>query len=575
MSTKVALLVGLCQVLPAAYNGWNGANGCEGCELDVENVEKILTPFGYTIQMLKTAAATKSAILSHLEKAAQSLQADDMFVFYYAGHGGQQPDTDSDETDNRDETLLAYDGEITDDELNQIWPRFQPGVRIVMLSDSCNSGTNYRDVRDVFTPTPMQALPQGTRAVMQAQLIHFGGCRDGFTSAGYEAGGAFTMALANVWQGGNFVGNYQDLHKAVAAKIPPNQQQPQYNEYGSVTEAFRNERPFAGPAQPTTGLPRPVPTESPLSQENQRLLIEAYLKLLETLNVETPLRARSSEHCHLVYVHGIRTHVTGYSGGWWGALKPYTTLFGACQLDDTRHEVLWSNLVNSRSAHATRAADEAAIAALQERIMDVLEDRHRQQAAPSGRSAAARVEASRGLEGSRDRGFSLDDFLVYMVNKEIRQQIIDRFTRVVRPLLGAGAELNIIAHSWGSVVAYEGLRELETEENLTGHVANFFTVGSALSLPPVRSSLRAANRDGRRPRLVNRWINVDAQGDLVGGALADRFAVDVEKLEIEPTGCERNLGGLGWYNLGCAHGSYFRPENRLVNQQIFAQYINT
>ena len=145
MSTKVALLVGLCQVLPAAYNGWNGANGCEGCELDVENVEKILTPFGYTIQMLKTAAATKSAILSHLEKAAQSLQADDMFVFYYAGHGGQQPDTDSDETDNRDETLLAYDGEITDDELNQIWPRFQPGVRIVMLSDSCVRHSNIID----------------------------------------------------------------------------------------------------------------------------------------------------------------------------------------------------------------------------------------------------------------------------------------------------------------------------------------------------------------------------------------------------------------------------------------------
>ena len=34
-------------------------------------------------------------------------------------------------------------------------------------------------------------------------------------------------------------------------------------------------------------------------------------------------------------------------------------------------------------------------------------------------AAAARVEASRSLEGSRDRGFSLDDFLVYMVNKEI------------------------------------------------------------------------------------------------------------------------------------------------------------
>jgi hypothetical protein len=144
-----------------------------------------------------------------------------------------------------------------------------------------------------------------------------------------------------------------------------------------------------------------VPTESPLSQENQRLLIEAYLKLLETLNVETPLRERSSEHCHLVYVHGIRTHVTGYSDGWWGALKPYTTLFGACQLDDTRHEVLWSNLVNSRSAQATRSADEAAIAALQERIMDVLEDRHRRQAAPAGRSAAARAEVEQEVQRAR------------------------------------------------------------------------------------------------------------------------------------------------------------------------------
>lgn len=586
MSTKLALLVGLCQVSPAAYNGWNGANGCEGCELDVENVEKILNPFGYTIQMLKTAAATKTVILSHLEKAAQSLQADDMFVFYYAGHGGQQPDADSDETDNHDETLLAYDGEITDDELNQIWPRFQPGVRIVMLSDSCNSGTNYRDVRDVFTPTPLQAIPQGTRAVMQAQLIHFGGCRDGFTSAGYEAGGAFTMALANAWQRGAFVGNYQDLYKAIVAKIAPDQQQPQYNEYGPVTEAFRNERPFVGPAQPTPTqqpieIPRPVEVlqpvsmESPLSEENQRLLIEAYLKLLETLKVEQPPRERSTEHCHLVYVHGISTHVTGYSNGWWNALKPYTTIFGACKLDDTRHEVLWSNLVNSRSAEATRAAEEIEITALRARIMDVLEDRHRQQAAPAGRSAAARAEASRGLEGERSRGFAFDDFFVYMVNKTVRQQIIDRFTSVVRPLLATGTEINIISHSWGTVVAYEGLRELEAEEGLTGHIANFFTVGSALSLPPVRGALRTANRDGRRPRLVNRWINLDAQGDLVGGTLADMFAVDIEKLEIEPAGCERNLGGLGWYNLGCAHGSYFRTENRTVNQHIFAQYINT
>lgn len=575
MNSKIALLVGLCQVSPAAYNGWNGANGCEGCELDVENVERILQPLGYEIRLLKTAAATKAAVLDQLASAAETLHADDTFVFYFAGHGGQQPDTDSDETDNRDETLLAYDGEITDDELNGIWPRFQPGVRIVMLSDSCNSGTNYRAIRDVFTPTPLQALRANTRALMQAQLIHMGGCRDGFTSTGYEAGGAFTMALANTWQGGTFAGTYQDLYQAIVAKIAPGQQQPQYNEYGPVTDGFRNAQPFAGPVEQPVAIPLPTRLESNLSEENQRLLIEAYLKLLETLNIEQPSRERSTEHCHLVYVHGISTHVAGYSDGWWGALKPYTTLFGACKLNETRHEVLWSNLVNSRSAQATRDAEVAEIAALRARIMDVLDDRHRQQAAPAGRSAAARAEATRGLEGERSRGFALDDFIVYMVNKRVRQQIIDRFTSTVRPLLAAGAALNIISHSWGTVVAYEGLRELEADETLTGHVANFFTAGSALSLPPVRGSLRPANRDGRRPRLVNRWINVDAQGDLVGGTLADMFAVDVEKLEIEPAGCERTLGGLGWYNLGCAHVSYFQEENRLVNQQIFAQHINT
>ena len=282
----------------------------------------------------------------------------------------------------------------------------------------------------------------------------------------------------------------------------------------------------------------------------------------------------------LVCVHGISTHVSGYSDSWWNALKPFTTLFGTGKIDETRYEVLWSNLVNSRAAvplqsNEAQRAEEQQAAILRARITDVIEDRQRQQAAPVGRSASARAEATRGLADARDRGFAFDDFITYMVNSAMRQQIINRFTSVVRPLLAAGAMVDIISHSWGTVVAYEGLRELEAAGDLKGRVANFFTAGSALSLPPVRGSLRAANRDGRRPKMVDRWVNVDAQGDLVGGTLADMFAVDFEKLELEPIGCQRNLGGLGWYNLGCAHGSYFRTENQTVNRQIFAQYINT
>ncbi len=82
--------------------------------------------------------------------------------------------------------------------------------------------------------------------------------------------------------------------------------------------------------------------------------------------------------------------------------------------------------------------------------------------------------------------------------------------------------IDIISHSWGTVVAYEGLRELEQQPtSRRGKVKNFFTVGSALSLPPVRNSLRDENKNGDRPIFVNNWFNLDAKGDLVGGMLGD------------------------------------------------------
>ncbi len=586
MSTKMAILVGLSQVSTDAYGGWDGRNGCEGCELDVDNVEKILAPLGYEIQMLKTNNATMTNILTHLDFAAEALSAGDTLVFYFAGHGGQQPDQNGDELDGHDETLLAYDGEILDDQLNAIWPKFQAGVRIVMLSDSCNSGTNYRALRTVASLSPIVPVDSTAVQSMVAQMIHMGGCRDGFTSSGYVAGGAFTMALATIWNGGAFAGNYQELHTAIVAAVTSGQS-PQYNEYGPVADSFRAERPFVGtpsdtpvPLSPVAPIPAPR-TDSQLSEENQRLLIEAYLRLLDQLGAGAPplTPERTVTGRQLVYVHGISTHVGGYSNSWWAALKSHTTLFGVGALNGTRHEVLWSNLVNSRAARAIAGlqgdpqGEAQAAEILRARIQDVLEDRQRQQVAPIGKTAAASGVA-RGLDTTRDRGFTFDDFLVYMVNSNMRQQIINRFTQIVRPLLAAGAAVDIISHSWGTVVAYEGLRELENVANLHGSVKNFFTVGSALSLPPVRSTLRLVNRDGRRPTMVEKWINIDAQGDLVGGSLADMFAVDAEKLEIVPTSCQKNLGGLGWYNLVCAHASYFRADNQVVNRDIFANFIN-
>ena len=49
-----------------------------------------------------------------------------------------------DEADKQDETWCLYDGQLIDDELYFELSRFKAGVRILVLSDSCHSGTVTR-----------------------------------------------------------------------------------------------------------------------------------------------------------------------------------------------------------------------------------------------------------------------------------------------------------------------------------------------------------------------------------------------------------------------------------------------
>ena len=263
MARASALLVGLKRVDPLAYNNWDGTGGCWGCELDVDNMQRILTPLGYQIATLKTAAATHDAILAALYRAAETTVPGDIFVFYYSGHGGQQPDYNDDESDRQDETLVAYDREVIDDEIHGALLRFSEGVRLVMISDSCNSGTNYRAIRNIANARGTAFRPIAAASVervpIKAQLIHLGGCRDGHTSAGYYGGGAFTMTLCNVWDNGNFEGSFEELHAAIRDSISADQK-PQYNTYGPVSDSFRNQQAFAVAVE----SPGPTPVELPV-----------------------------------------------------------------------------------------------------------------------------------------------------------------------------------------------------------------------------------------------------------------------------------------------------------------------
>jgi pimeloyl-ACP methyl ester carboxylesterase len=178
----------------------------------------------------------------------------------------------------------------------------------------------------------------------------------------------------------------------------------------------------------------------------------------------------------------------------------------------------------------------------------------------------SRAAAPPPVASLRGAGFSFDDFARYMHNEEEREEILAIFDDVVRPLLKDGASVHLISHSWGTVVAWEGLRRLDSA-SLMGRVANLFVVGSALSLGPVKSNLRKRIGNLNRPVHVNRFYNLDARGDVVGGPLDRNFGVDREFLALDALGCS-------FFDIGCAHSSYFQANNLNVNRDIFAKLLN-
>lgn len=83
-------------------------------------------------------------------------QANDVAVFYYAGHGSQTKDTNRDEPDEMDETFLLHDARsedasgkrldgITDDEMYGLLQRLHAKTpHVTVILDSCNSGSATR-----------------------------------------------------------------------------------------------------------------------------------------------------------------------------------------------------------------------------------------------------------------------------------------------------------------------------------------------------------------------------------------------------------------------------------------------
>ncbi|MBD2705657.1 caspase family protein [Spirosoma sp. BT702] len=115
--------------------------------------------------LLTNTETTAASILKSLSDMIPKAKAGDLVVFYFSGHGDTLRDTNRDELSKFDGVLIASDRCVIDDELDPIWQKFLPGVRLVMIADACHAESSYKinflDHRITIEPSPKRQT--GTR----------------------------------------------------------------------------------------------------------------------------------------------------------------------------------------------------------------------------------------------------------------------------------------------------------------------------------------------------------------------------------------------------------------------------
>ena len=282
MPKGLSLHIGLNEVDAAHYAGWSGP--LNAGEADAEDLQALAERVGYETHVLKSQDATRKAVLDAII-AGTELKRGDIFLLTYAGHGGQLPDRNGDEPDDMlDETWCLFDGQLLDDELYALWSRFAPGVRLLVVSDSCHSGTVTRvgppgegrspltgATAEVHTENAIQTeacfrvAPRDVllRTYRQNRALYdrvldsvpvrvpeplatvrlFSGCQDDQLSRDGTFNGLFTSVLLQVWNEGRFKGDYSAFHDDIVRRMP-SEQSPKHFLIGRPSAQYDSERPF-------------------------------------------------------------------------------------------------------------------------------------------------------------------------------------------------------------------------------------------------------------------------------------------------------------------------------------------
>jgi len=250
-------------------------NDLKGCVNDAKDWSTLFQALGFETSLILDAQATKANVKAALRGLIEATNAGDVAVFTYSGHGTQVSDKNSDEGDPYDEAVYLYDGTVIDDDLRAILNGIHPQATLVIISDSCFSGSVTRIAPEpalprFIPPTVSTVNKMARRSFLVPESgmpeILISGCSDSEYS--YDAefngrpNGAMTAyAIQVIKQNPNIT--YREFYSSLRALLPSNDypQTPQL-EGSDLNKDRKLFEPLAAEPGPAPD-PSPTPAPSP------------------------------------------------------------------------------------------------------------------------------------------------------------------------------------------------------------------------------------------------------------------------------------------------------------------------
>lgn len=180
----------------------NDLNGCINDQSDMEKKLMALFPDFY-IKKFQDSEVTRNRFITEVRQAINTLKPGDVLLIHYSGHGTQVYDRSGDEEDGYDEALYLYDGSVIDDDIGAELKSIPDGATVVIMLDSCFSGTatkalGAKECSVKFVPTPGLPLRHKKRVRLNKEELNYiviSGCREDQTSADAFINGRFNGAF--------------------------------------------------------------------------------------------------------------------------------------------------------------------------------------------------------------------------------------------------------------------------------------------------------------------------------------------------------------------------------------------